>query len=643
MSEEPGTILQPQAAETAATGPADLENFGQPEKKVQSEPGYIQARFAHLEAIYNLDYATIATQREQNPALKHNETLGLYQLLVIKKRLEENPEDEQARSKQALMEILYWIEEPPPNHPQRTLAIKLLGNFPQRAKRRLMNIFHYPKDKTNDPALAFKVWADLDPEFKPPTNLVLTLALSREEPAKLRSQALSEIVKRNHPEAWGITQELRQDREAKIRAQAALELANFGQQAWPVLESLAKDEDDLVKRNAFIAMTRLGKKSKRKVRRIITNRHTPTPERIQAAIAYGTLGLEAFPFLKRQFRKGKIHLDGLSPNLWRFGPQALPLIRSLISDSDNPKELVHLAQQLQRSTIPPQNTLPELRNIQQKVISEEKSYEPLPPKVRKERGKPLDNGHYSGPVDLMIVQTRLKEAFKKDPQGKERLLHALITRQDPILANPLSAPFLADVERSLIPVLTEAVDHLKTDFPEIVGLKIVGSLAKGYWLKTSDLDIYPILASKDGREIKPDRVEAIHSALKEKINLPEESSLCSRGLIQVDFSRRVIEKFANLFHPAKLALPFDGVFIGDQKRLAEIRIQFLEKFEEPTWEKIRQTWQNYQEINFYKKLVPRFNLSPLEGQLVLGLREFLWSLPDRETMVEACQEQVTPS
>ncbi|MFC1790733.1 hypothetical protein ACFLZP_04605, partial [Patescibacteria group bacterium] len=90
--------------------------------------------------------------------------------------------------------------------------------------------------------------------------------------------------------------------------------------------------------------------------------------------------------------------------------------------------------------------------------------------------------------------------------------------------------------------------------------------------------------------------------------------------------------------PLQLTFLFCGFFIGDHRLLNILKTRLLEEFDVYDWEEIQEVWQVTQEKNFQEKLAVRFDLSPLESELALGLREFLWSLPYRETMLEACQQ-----
>ncbi|MFC1790261.1 HEAT repeat domain-containing protein, partial [Patescibacteria group bacterium] len=261
MTEEPVTIAPP-TTEITPIKPADLTNFGQPEKTVRSEPEYIQERFAHLDAIYRLDFEAIDRQQEQHPEFRSKRwqlALETYQLLVIKNRLEENPEDGQARSQQAFAKIKHWALGQRSRLPE-FIAIELLGHYPQQGKKILRRIAlgNSESDIARQSA-ALKTWASLDPEFGP-KNKDLQKLLSRRKDPRIRAQALAILAKSSPPKALKRMTKFCRSKDPLLRREASATIGALGQDAWPLLEKLTKDKHPSVAQGAFNTMAQLGER-----------------------------------------------------------------------------------------------------------------------------------------------------------------------------------------------------------------------------------------------------------------------------------------------------------------------------------------------------------------------------------------------
>lgn len=100
-------------------------------------------------------------------------------------------------------------------------------------------------------------------------------------------------------------------------------------------------------------------------------------------------------------------------------------------------------------------------------------------------------------ITLTLTNIKLQSAMSDDATRK-KMIHSLIFRQEPFLANP----FLMEIYSSLSdkkdidnktgesPVfkLGEIISSLLREYPQLIGLSVLGSLSKGYWDPSSDID-----------------------------------------------------------------------------------------------------------------------------------------------------------
>ena len=210
-------------------------------------------------------------------------------------------------------------------------------------------------------------------------------------------------------------------------------------------------------------------------------------------------------------------------------------------------------------------------------------------------------------------------------EGRKRITDSLILRQEPVLANPaIEAVYPQETAESPLLKLSDLVSSLQAKYPPLVGLLVLGSLSKGYWIPSSDLDwglIFTNMKTKDKNALTEDFTrEAQERGFK----------LC------VDHSLDASSP-ANC-SPESLEIAFNGLFFGDRERLKELQSKIIEAVNEDKWNQIRQYWS--EQLENYSKMIDRFGLSQEKADKIKMLRNFLWQLPSYQ---EAKKEFAAPS
>lgn len=214
-------------------------------------------------------------------------------------------------------------------------------------------------------------------------------------------------------------------------------------------------------------------------------------------------------------------------------------------------------------------------------------------------------------VEAAIFQNEILERLK-DQREKDSLIRSLILRQEPILANPFIMMFFNEDDKNLILKLNDIIADLRNKYPNLIGLSVLGSLSKGYWTSTSDIDW--------GLIVDGDISEELIKSFKEK---------CEEvGFRLCDFDNNL--NVANLEgqYLGNLQIAFNGLFIGDRKRLKEIQRKIINYVSQEGWDFIRDVY-NENQANIHK-MMERFNFSQEEYDFVVSARKFLWSLPDHK-------------
>lgn len=214
-------------------------------------------------------------------------------------------------------------------------------------------------------------------------------------------------------------------------------------------------------------------------------------------------------------------------------------------------------------------------------------------------------------VEAAIFQNEILERLK-DQREKDSLIRSLILRQEPILANSFIMMFFNEDDKNLILKLNDIIADLRNKYPNLIGLSVLGSLSKGYWTNTSDIDW--------GLIVDGDISEELIKSFKEK---------CEEvGFRLCDFDNNL--NVANLEgqYLGNLQIAFNGLFIGDRKRLKEIQRKIINYVSQEGWDFIRDVY-NENQANIHK-MMERFNFSQEEYDFVVSARKFLCSLPDHK-------------
>jgi len=207
-------------------------------------------------------------------------------------------------------------------------------------------------------------------------------------------------------------------------------------------------------------------------------------------------------------------------------------------------------------------------------------------------------------------------------KNKKNNREFLIANQKSIFANPYTKEIMKNISS-----LQEISKTLEKEFDTYVGIIIVGSLWKGYFQPTSDID-WSILykdqeSGKDSCSIRPRFIEL---AKNRNINLCSKNTsidtLCTDELIS---ESEDYDKLNGI-------ILFNGLFFGNQKELVTIQKQYLDNTNERHWEQIESLLVSHiSEINMSK--YRRLNLSINELRPILLLTKLPPSLSEVRNII----------
>ncbi|PIS09061.1 hypothetical protein COT75_03580, partial [Candidatus Beckwithbacteria bacterium CG10_big_fil_rev_8_21_14_0_10_34_10] len=208
---------------------------------------------------------------------------------------------------------------------------------------------------------------------------------------------------------------------------------------------------------------------------------------------------------------------------------------------------------------------------------------------------------------------------KLDQQKKQEVIRNFIYSQEPLLANPL-AKDLIDKDKPDFPLypLFDVVNKLRNDYPSLIGLVVLGSLSKGYWIPGRDID-WGLVFKEGSSEKKTDLITNNFKKAVDSLGF----RLCQNNSLPTSDNYMEVD-------PSKLEIVFNGLFFGNRKELGKVQKKILEKINQSKWREIQQVWED--SLNNYSKMAGRFGLGQEEIDLVINSRILLWSLPDLETM-----------
>jgi len=215
-------------------------------------------------------------------------------------------------------------------------------------------------------------------------------------------------------------------------------------------------------------------------------------------------------------------------------------------------------------------------------------------------------------AEAVNAQARVQAPPKSE---HETLVHSLIVRQEPLLANPLVKDIYDSTKETESPLLelNNIVEKLQKKHPSLVGLSVLGSLSKGYFVPGRDLDWGFVYSDPEAKAQLTEDFEK--EAELAGLNLCHDNSLDSSQLKDAE--------------PAKLEIAFNGLFFGDRKQLKEVQTAIMKSTDKAGWQKICKEWEDALE-NYYK-MSERFGLSSEDVEKIKLLRHYLWHLPDYKT------------
>ena len=245
--------------------------------------------------------------------------------------------------------------------------------------------------------------------------------------------------------------------------------------------------------------------------------------------------------------------------------------------------------------------------------------------------------------DRAVQQAAIELTGKIRPIDKSKLIKKLITSQEPALQNPYFEYLFSSFEKrgdeekkeNLLLTINDIVDACIKKYPQLIGLIVLGSFAKGYWVPASDLDWALIFNDKNENGDKSITSNAIIKQIKAYFSQKMERTnfkLCLDH--SFDFSKYINGKKQETQSP--LCNLFNGLFFGNRNRLKNLQKYIVnecfanKKNGEKQWDAIRQDWCSH--LENYKKMIERFGLTQEETAYIINRRAVLWGLPDLETM-----------
>ena len=435
------------------------------------------------------------------------------------------------------------------------------------------------------------------PEFgpvKPEVVSYLSFRLKQER----KNPTLSEEAKEK---ALYLLRRLIRDKNWEVRAAVASGLGDMGKPSLPLLEKLSRRDKNLEVRAA--AIFNLGKMDEASLP-ILKELAGDKNLEVRAAVAFGLGNIDepGLPLLKKLAGDKNWEVRAaVASNLGKMGEASLPILKELAGDK-NPDVRRRVVYSLEKMGKP---GLPLLKELAERDGN---------PNMRREAA-----------FSITKIETETRVQTRDIGIGHQQLIHDLITSQEPALLNPLTKEVIYDPERqeeSPLLKLSDVIENLRKDYPELVGLVVLGSLSKGYWRPGNDLDWGLVF---DGENpISASRVEKIKSDFK---RLAREAAF--PPCLGEDHRSLVASKIPRDDY-VTLEIVFNGLFFGDRKRMVEVQTEILSNINQNRWRRIQDVWIN--NLNNYDKMVGRFGLSEGETTLIKNLRVLLWRLPDLETM-----------
>jgi len=175
------------------------------------------------------------------------------------------------------------------------------------------------------------------------------------------------------------------------------------------------------------------------------------------------------------------------------------------------------------------------------------------------------------------------------------------------------------------------VSRIKAQYPELVGLIVLGSTSKGYWTPTSDLDWGLIFEQDKDNPDHKQNIEEIKNIFR-KLASDKGFSIC----IDASFVASHAQDYLKQKDFNALSTIFNGLFFGDRQKLKKIQADIISNLDSKQWNEVRKIWLSH--LNSYIKAGGRFGFSKEQIQELQLKRGFLWCPPDFNTIQAALKD-----
>lgn len=200
---------------------------------------------------------------------------------------------------------------------------------------------------------------------------------------------------------------------------------------------------------------------------------------------------------------------------------------------------------------------------------------------------------------------------------EEDVVKELVERREGIFVTGHSRELYENILQKPI----EIVETMQQEYPNFVGVTIVGSMSLGYWMPPSDLDYCLIFNESD--KVQREDINEIRDNFAKKVR--------QAGIIPCKGVNYVFNPNDNL-DMERYSLLFRGEFFGDRSRLKKVRSRSIDKTDVQTWNRIRDSITRFQFQTNLSKFRDRFGLSKEEIEKVKRLKTILWHPPSLQIM-----------
>lgn len=607
------------------------EPYFKPEEN-KKWPSYIERRFAVLNSAYNLDCEEIKRLITEDKSLDQ-EVLWSFLARQISEVSKQKSDDSQATDQEWMLNRLFaFAESQEIGYLSRVAATEALSSFGLQALEKLKVLAKDSSSNVREAAakslgnfgkLSWEMLRPLTEDSYRSVRLEATKALywTGEPPIleKLRSMVRSsnsnnrlfvaEVMAGVGKPSAEIVDILITDTDSYVLMVAARALSRLDNPDLKKLGTLAVHPEQHVHKAAIEVLAKIGLPSLETLKTIAES-DKPSPESnsilnnsirkeaINALASLGESALSSIEVLAKDCKEDIVRGEAVRA-LGKVGLASLETLKVLAKDPDwiirsSVAEALFLINQ------PVKPVLEILNGLQRD------SYQGVREKAQ------MTLGAFS-------EQQTVAKFFLSELE-KNHFVRSLIVRQEPVLANP----FFKDIynpqeeEKSPILKLSDIISDLRQKYPFLIGLSVLGSFFKGYWIKSSDVDwglIYDSTVPLEQGKVPQQMVDEFREkAKKAGFRLCVDHSLDLSEIKKQD--------------PLNLEIAFNGLFLGDRVKLRGAQRKIMENVTFEIWKKIQRVW--VATLDNYSKMFLRFQLSREQVLFIADARNFLWSLPNYE-------------